>query len=117
MRNLGSRSQVFSTWTRCLCASCRHRDSEGEANNQIILFLSSHPIHVSRLASLHFYLPKGASLLREEVKSTLKCGDRREGSVAQPRPALEKVLQALKGIQAQPIVSIIRQMSLIKMLI
>lgn len=29
----------------------------------------------------------------------------------QPRPALEKAHQALKGIQAQPIVSIIRQMS------
>lgn len=59
---------------------------------------------------LHLYLPKRASLLREEVK-VLSCKrDRRKGLQAQPCPALEKAHQALKCVQAQPIISIIRQM-------
>lgn len=53
------------------------------------------------------YLPKGTSLLREEFKVLLCKRDGRKGLQAQPGPALEKAHQALKGVQAQSVISIV----------
>lgn len=61
------------------------------------------------MSEFHPYLPKRASLLREEFK-VLSCErDRRKGLQAQPCPALEEAHQALKGVQAQSIISIVGQ--------
>lgn len=83
-----------------------------EARNQIRpnLFFNPHPHHVSGQLEFHPYLPKGTPLLREEFK-VLSCKrDRRKGLQAQPCPALEEAHQALKGVQAQTIISVIGQM-------
>lgn len=48
--------------------------------------------------------------MREEFKVFSCKRNRRKGLKAQPCPALEEAHQALKGVQAKPIISIIGQM-------
>lgn len=66
------------------------------------------PHHICQ-CELHPYLPKGVSLLRKKFKVFSCKGDRRKGLEAQSCPALEEAHQALKGVQAQSVISVVGQ--------
>lgn len=54
-------------------------------------------------------LPEWVSLVREEAEVSLGQLDGRQGLQPQVGPGLQEGHQALKGVQAQPVVTVVRQ--------